>query len=307
MKNLFLSLALLFIVSTVCGQESFRKRYHVRDSITYNDSVMLYLKKALPVKYADWSESEKKKIRSEFQEGKTITITGNVGILGQQVAVMKTTLIDDSFYETLTKDSTQNVVLKGKGIRGDVKFEDNKVFVNPYLLKDKNNNLERRDICYYQLQDRQSVSLSFREITVTAITIPVKYRFSNSDFPEDFSTGFNANIFAGVSFGRTSFWYRKKVDNKTNMYKITLGAFLGASSVELNSKNTSASIAPLTVDEKYTKGLASIGFGGTYSYNKINLGLFYGWDYAVGADSQKWNYNHKPWLGLAIGYSLFNF
>jgi len=62
----------------------------------------------------------------------------------------------------------------------------------------------------------------------------------------------------------------------------------------------------LSEDVKITKGLASIGFGLAYSYNKINIGGFVGWDYAIGLDSEKWNYNKQPWIGIAIGYSLFN-
>ncbi|WP_281989730.1 hypothetical protein [Aquimarina aggregata] len=44
-----------------------------------------------------------------------------------------------------------------------------------------------------------------------------------------------------------------------------------------------------------------------YAYNKINLGVFVGWDKIVGANRDNWLYNDKAWLGVALGYDLFKF
>ena len=95
--------------------------------------------------------------------------------------------------------------------------------------------------------------------------------------------------------------------NRSNTWKITGGLLFGASTVVLNQSNTSNDAFPLDKDSNITKGLGSIGIGVGFAFNKINFGVFAGSDYAIGDDSEKWNYNKKPWLGIAIGYSLLNF
>lgn len=139
------------------------------------------------------------------------------------------------------------------------------------------------------------------------MTVPLKYRFRDKpkNITEEFSVSANANLFLGFSMGKTSFHYREKVDNLSNTWKFTFGGFFGASSVKLNASNTSASSSPLTSEQ--TKGAATLGLGIGFTFNKINIGSFLGIDYAFGDDANKWNYNKKPWLGVAIGYSLFNF
>jgi hypothetical protein len=140
------------------------------------------------------------------------------------------------------------------------------------------------------------------------LTLPIKYRFKGKDgLKEDFSASINGNILFGYSIGRTSFFYQEKVGNKSNTLKLTCGLLLGASTVTLNSSNTSKAAVPIVEDVEIVKGLATIGYGVSFSYNKINLGVFSGYDYAIGEEASKWNYNKKPWLGIAVGYLLFNF
>ena len=86
-----------------------------------------------------------------------------------------------------------------------------------------------------------------------------------------------------------------------------MGLLSGASTVTLNSSNTSSPITPLGEDVELTKGLVSLGAGFAYSYNKINIGGFLGYDFAIGEDASKWNYNKRLWIGFAIGYSLLSF
>jgi hypothetical protein len=41
-----------------------------------------------------------------------------------------------------------------------------------------------------------------------------------------------------------------------------------------------------------------------FQYNKFQIGLYVGKDF-VGENANKFAYQGKPWLGLAIGVSLF--
>ena len=141
------------------------------------------------------------------------------------------------------------------------------------------------------------------------MTIPLKYRFSDdaNDIGEEFTSGINLNFLLGFSYGNTAFTFRDKVGNKTNTWKLTGGIILGASTVELNSVNTSASTSPIVSGNTINQGLFSFGFGATYSFNKLNFGVFYGWDYSLGDASEKWNYNKLPWLGFHLIFAKIFF
>jgi hypothetical protein len=209
---------------------------------------------------------------------------------------------------TVAGVTTTSPVESVDATEGYIKFEENKVWVNPNLGADYTD----EGIYYYKLSNRQTLKFSFDEWTVSALTLPLKYRFKGSrdgnPFSEDFTTAINLNAFIGRTlFGQASYHYRDKVGSITTTKKIMYGVILGASTVTLDKNNTSASSSPSTGDTKITKGLATAGFGLTGSINKINIGLFGGVDFSIGDDASRWNYNRRPWIGLAIGYSLFPF
>lgn len=293
-----------FLISNfIFAQESFKKAFHVNDSIKLKFNTIILLKKETKVMYEKMDPEDKKKIEEKFPLGSEIEILREETIEGKKVTVEEKIKIDENFYkkqfiiksEPVTFDSTK---------KSTVKFVENKLIVNPFLTK--KDNTYSREVYSYQLENRQTIKLRFNEFTVSGLIIPIKYRFKDKSeqLPEEFTVAANANLFLGFSMGKTSFHYREKVDNLSNTWKFTFGAFIGASSIKLNGSNTSNSSAPLT--SEITKGAASTGIGLCFSFNKINVGTFYGYDYAFGDDTEKWNYNKKPWLGLALGYSIFN-
>ena len=186
-----------------------------------------------------------------------------------------------------------------------VKFPDDKnhIIINPFLSKKDTIN----STYYIKLKNRQKEWLPFTEFTVSSLTIPLKYRFreKSKDISEEFTSAFNLNFFLGYSYGNTSFMFRDKVGNKSNTWKISGGLIFGASTLKLNSSNTSSADKPIESGNTIDQGLFSFGLGTTYSFNKLNFGVFYGWDYSLGEASDKWNYNGFPWLGIGVGYSLF--
>lgn len=192
-------------------------------------------------------------------------------------------------------------------IKAFVKFPDdnNLILINPFLNKNDTIN----STYYIPLKNRRTEWLPFTEFTISSVTIPLKYRFGDDsrNISEEFTSGINLNFLIGYSYGNTSFTFRDKVGNKTNTWKLTGGIIFGASTLQLNNANTSASNEPIEAGNTISQGLFSFGFGATYSFNKLNFGLFYGWDYSLGDTSEKWNYDKEPWLGLGIGYSLFKF
>jgi len=300
-KVLLIVFALGFAVQG-WGQETFKKKYTIcQDTIKLNGGDYVFLKKDSLVKYSDLPEKEIVKLGDKF------TITNEVSLGNEKAKVSREITVNQAFLDTLKIEQPQNVVLNSS-MSAYVSFENDKVYINPYLKKDVEGKYTRVPVYYYELKNRQTIRLFFKEWNISALTIPIKYRFKGENgLAEEFTTAINGNVFIGYSFGKTSFFHREKVGNKSNTWKVTGGLLLGASTVTLNSSNTSQAVAPLDKDTEITKGIGSIGVGLTYSFNKINVGAFYGYDYAIGDGAEKWNYNKKPWLGVAIGYSILNF
>ena len=180
---------------------------------------------------------------------------------------------------------------------------------------------ESRKELFYKIPDDHTAIFHFTEFTLTAITIPLKYRFQTdrdaldaSDAEniteiniksEEFSTSVNLALFGGWTWGKTKFTHRKKIGNRTNTKKNTLGLFLGSSAVELKATNTNITLAQPQGDREGTFGTISFGLGYVKSWNKISIGLFTGIDKGVGRVSEAWIYDGKPWLGIGVGYDLF--
>ena len=268
---------------------------------------MIVLRKEKAVKFARLTTREQDSLRRIYPLGEFLPYTIERVLPAGKALVVEKVRIDSAFLaERQVKKEVVADPLPAR--KGFVKFDEDKVWVNPNLV-----NFESDGLYYYQLKNRQTLKLHFTEVGVSALTLPLKYRLGSDDNPakpisEEFTTAINLNLFLGWTLrGTTIFHYREKVGNISNTAKWTLGPLFGASTVTLNKSNTSAAENPITDDTEITKGLATVGIGGTYSFNKINAGLFYGWDFSIGADAARWNYNRRPWLGLALGYSLFPF
>ncbi len=302
MKNLLYLMSFLCF-ATLSGQESFKKAYHVPEKITLKFNKEIFLKEEKKIMFDEMSPDEKAKITKKYPLGSEIEIEKEEVIDGTKVTLHEKIKIDESFYKKQFIKKSVPVTFEGTK-KSSVKFVENKLIANPFLTEKDSAYI--RDIYSYELENRQTIKLRFNEFTVSGLIIPIKYRFrdKSENIPEEFTVTANANLFLGFSMGKTSFHYREKVDNLSNTWKFTLGMFIGASSIKLNSSNTATSAAPLT--SEITKGAASTGVGLCFSFNKINLGAFYGYDYAFGDDSEKWDYNKKPWIGIAVGYSIFN-
>ncbi|TGE29538.1 hypothetical protein [Hymenobacter metallicola] len=282
--------------------------------ITTKESI--HLKKEAKVKYAEVANhpnilpADKLKIKTKteatYPDGAVLEFKEELDLPGGKAQRVKRITVDQAFRDTL-KIPVALDFESTKADKGFVKFDEDKIWINPNLI-----NFESEGMYYYQLTNRQTLKLKFTEWTVSALTLPIKYRFSGDkdgkSLSEEFTTSVNLNLFAGYAFsGLSKFHHREKVGNVTNTRKWTVGGLIGASTVTLNKGNTTAAQDPIKDDTEITKGLLSLGGGVTYSFNKINIGLFTGWDLSVGDRAQDWNYNKKQWLGIAVGYSLLSY
>ncbi|WCO03170.1 hypothetical protein [Psychroserpens ponticola] len=205
------------------------------------------------------------------------------------------------------------------GIKKTVTIDDEDKVISDD--NDLNKTKDTREVLFYEIPDDHTAKLKFTEVTLTAITIPLKYRFrtnraaidaSDEENPlqvsiesEEFSTSVNIAFFGGYTWGNTKFTHRKKIGNRTFTSKNTLGVFIGSSAVELKGTNTDITLDQPQGDREGTFGTISFGIGYVKSWNKISVGLFGGIDKGVGRVAKTWIYNGKPWLGIGVGYDLF--
>lgn len=143
-----------------------------------------------------------------------------------------------------------------------------------------------------QVCEKPSSNHSF---TVGIPTIPAKLRFGNGgngDNPRYFR--FDGNVSLGLSGG---YKYSFGEDGK---YAInTMVGF---------------TIASVTVDSLTTKGRVNTNtsaasfsphFGFVFDFQSFQFGLYTGIDLLYGEPNKYWVYRNQPWLGIGIGYSLF--
>ena len=148
---------------------------------------------------------------------------------------------------------------------------------------------------FFRLKNRQQIKLHYQQWTFTALTIPLKVQFGR-DNSVNYQTGINIGSLLGYSLGNTRFTYRSKLDNFQRSQELTLGGLVNVSSIKFNNE----------LGREVNTGSIALGVGLLYTYESISVGATYGFDWAVGDSSTDWNYHDRPWLGFAIGYSLFD-
>lgn len=215
----------------------------------------------------------------------------------------------DSVYLQTESGDIDSLIIKiassKRGLLSNIRFgqkgETDKLFVNPYPVYDqeKKDYVDRDLVYYYQLHNRQSIKIKFNQFSIKAISVPLKVRIGSDDL--DFSTDANLGVLGGYSWGKTKFTHRKKIGNTKVEMKNTFGILLGTEKLEFSFEDENQQ----RVDEE--SALISTGLGFVYSYQKFAFGLTAGFDFALGENRTKWDYHARPWLGLAIGYSIFSF
>jgi len=297
MKYLLI-IGFLFYSTFIYTQDTYKRTYYL------SKNKLKDLKTEKKIKFSDLTPKQQDSIRKTFEGFKIVEYTTTKTINGKNVGVKKIDTINDKFFENQKYSMTVNPN-RNEAVKAFIKFPDdkNKIIINPFISKSDTIN----STYFITLKNRHKEWLAFTEFTVSSVTIPLKYRLKDqsNDIGEEFTSAINLNFLLGYSYGNSSFMFRDKVGNKSNTWKLSGGIILGASTVKLNNSNTSSAEIPIESGNTIDQGLFSFGFGVTYSFNKLNFGVFYGWDYSIGDASDRWNYNGLPWLGVGVGYSLF--
>ena len=294
MKNrkLIILFLLIFSFYSTNAQDSYKKRYYVPQNVNYaiesyddendNDSTL----------YLQVKDENSQIIR------KSIIVDGKPAI--KIDTVPRNVKFDDIGIHSKTNIFSKIFDPKKGRLKANLKFEDKYVYVNPWLLKNKKNQYIERDKIYFlELENRRSLKIGFRQWTLNALSVPLKFRFGEGK--TEFSTGANLGALFGHTWGSTNFVHRKKIGNKQYDSKLTTGIFVGADKLEFTFDNENSE--EQTVKTAYI----SLGSGLLYSYQRFTLGITGGFDFGFGENSDKWDFQGKPWLGTALGYSLFAF
>lgn len=121
-------------------------------------------------------------------------------------------------------------------------------------------------------------------------TLPIKLRFGGKNKNFDYGTGFSLGINAG---------YEYQIKSRTRQ---SIGLLLGAgiSTVQVTPETTNNSINKSTTTGAFVPTISII-----YSYTNFQIGTFVGIDYIPGEIGKNWAYKNSPWLGLGLGFTIF--
>lgn len=127
--------------------------------------------------------------------------------------------------------------------------------------------------------------------TYGVMTLPIKVRFGNGN---DRFFNFEENLNLGFTFG-----YQRQIASRVRQSYNILGG-VGISRVTFNEDTM-----PNTAVAEETAAALMLNIGCLYQYETFQVGAFFGTDLIQGSVGKSWAFQGKPWLGIAIGVSLF--
>ncbi|MEM7085852.1 MAG: hypothetical protein AAF489_06700 [Bacteroidota bacterium] len=321
MRHIQLSLVLLFVCASGLSQEriSIRTKYKKIPRTIVLDTLNF-------TKKSDYTLHIQKITSSTeilHKKGDSVAIEKEVVVNGIKTRVTtdyKVKLEKD--IKRTKKDTVDCTECPDKTRKASVKLTGDKLYINYLLDGDKQQqisitdssstkSIDRNESYFFKLKNRQTLSLKHNGWIISGLTIPLKYRFSTErrgqEISDDFSASINLNAMISYTLlGRSKFTYLKNLDNSIRDFSWTLGGFVGASTLTLNSRNTvSAGEDRIPAGEQLNQGLFSIGLGTSFNYNSFSVGLFYGHDFGLGQDTGRlWDFEGKPFIGVALGIEV---
>lgn len=174
---------------------------------------------------------------------------------------------------------------------------------------------------YFQLRNREGVTLPYTATAVGAVTVPLKVRVGADGTGSDVSADAGLGLYVGRRWGSVTYTYHQHAAKtlETTRHR-TFGPFIGLSTASLDSTNALQSVGamsdemggpsdeartPLAVEKNVV--VLSVGLGHMWGVRGVEAGLFAGYDIALTRDAE-WEYDLRrhavPWLGFALGFKL---
>lgn len=121
-------------------------------------------------------------------------------------------------------------------------------------------------------------------------TLPIKIRFAGNNRSFQYETEFNLGINVG---------FERHIKSRVKQSIALLGG-VGFSAIDISSETANNYTGEPTTVSAFTPSLGLV-----YSYESFQLGLFTGLDIIPGEHRKSWNYTNKPWLGVGLGFTIF--
>lgn len=144
---------------------------------------------------------------------------------------------------------------------------------------------------------------SQQSFDVDFLTIPLKYRFANSDVPAQLNTTLNGAVYLGYRIDRYVVGYKPDFLNRSlrniTHYGFSFGIFNGLGSTAMTPTNTFNRIS-----QEYDGVVWNKGVAGILAVNNFTLGISLGIDNLLDKNRKVWIYESRPWVGIAFGLNL---
>lgn len=131
------------------------------------------------------------------------------------------------------------------------------------------------------------------------LTIPFKYRFPVSDFPNQLTSNFNGAAYFGYRVDTYRLSYQKTplhlYKRKITQYGFSISLFTGLGSTAMNPWVTNNQVSSEYDGVVFNKGLAGI-----VGMNNLTFGLGIGIKHLLDKNYKAWIYQGKPWLGSLL-------
>ena len=140
------------------------------------------------------------------------------------------------------------------------------------------------------------VKVPFRSLNFGLGSVPLRARLPLDTLPLVLTANVNFIFNAGYTWGK-SFISTRGMTN----YSATFGTFIGCSPVDLK-KNAYKDAKKYKYDQ--TNIGLSYGLNVILARNNFGAVISFGWDTAMGNNSDFWIYQNKPWFGIGFNTSL---
>lgn len=160
---------------------------------------------------------------------------------------------------------------------------------------------------HIKLKKNEELAIKQSACQIGAVTIPFKARIGTNRQYENYTSDFNAGLYIGYSpFGRIKYEYDGSKTSVSQPFNVTFGLTFGASTEELDEKNTALSEKKLPSPQKSTIGVFSSSLTTMLAYKKLRIGLHLGVDSGIGSKRDYWDHNNQLWLGIGFGYNIYS-
>lgn len=205
----------------------------------------------------------------------------------------------DAFYTQKTDTKNQIVYLN---------IEDDVLQVHPTKLQNGLRIIDTTGTSQLYQKEMNSefknvLSFTKQTLDIDFLTIPLKYRPTQSGVPPQLTTNLNGAVYLGFRNDKYQVSYLenplKKSDRNINHYGFSVGAFSGFGNTAMTPTTTNNYLTT-----EYDGIVWSKGVSGIIAINNFTLGLAVGFDNLVDKNRPFWIYENKTWFGLAFGLNL---